>query len=684
MMKINLFKFKYRFLGVLLVGFAASSSACSSDNDTPADGVGGAGNAGSSAGAGRAGAATKAGAAGLSDDAGSAGIVEDAGSGGLAEQAGSSGSAGHSGNAGHGGSAGSANGGGHGGVAGGGGIGGSAGHAGVAGSAGTGGVSGGIAGSGGGATCGLVLDSQSAPMVRFVNAHGPSIRAAADPKFRPELPLRLTVNGVPLAGLPDVSSPTAAAPEASVTPYVAIPAGNIKFGVQGGTGASAATQEAAELVAAKGERYTVITFGGQVILPSDVWVPETSSGTPLVVFKDDLASVPCDKARLRFFTADNANPFSAPTDPSALNALQTLYASGSTTAIGHSAPAAMGPEAGADVALTTNAFRVEPDGAGLAQPTGYYSFTAPGNFLLPGRTYEVLSLAVQSQGRTDDFGERLMFLPVGDNAAPTVLSIDPLIAFINVAPLPAAANLRVTGGVKPGINLLYVGSAAAQPNVNPNGGLGFAYVPPAGANLTFSALSDAATPLLTQASGALQRGKLYLGVISQSAVGAGQPLALTITKVEVASPVVPLVEPSDLKLPGPEYIQFINGLQNSPPFGFGSFVGTPSQFTAVVNSVAYGATSSSAQLPIAYQEAVANPNVFGGFDYFARLGIQVGADATTNRSVTAQNPKFPRKGSNVYVYVAAGNWTDVDSQKLYGFEFAGTTAFSMGFALPLK
>jgi hypothetical protein len=490
------------------------------------------------------------------------------------------------------------------------------------------------------------------------------------------------VNGVPHAGLPDVSSPSAVAPEASVTSYAAIPTGIVKFGIQGGTGASAVTQEAAQLVAANGERYTVITFGGQVRRPSDVWVPETSTGTPMIVFKDDLASVACNKARLRFFTADSASPFGAPTDPDALKALQTLYASSSATALGHSAPAAMAPEAGAEVALTTNAFRVEPDDAGLARPTGYYSFTGPANFLLPGRSYEVLSMAAQSQGRTDGLGERLMFLPVGDNAAPTVLSIDPLIAFANVAPLPAAANLRVTGGVKPGINLLYVGSAAAQPNVNPTGGLGFAYVSPAGATLTFSALSDPATPLLTQASGALERGKLYLGVLSQSAAGAGQPLALTITKVEVASPAVPLVEPSDAKLPGPEYSQFINGLQNSPPISFGSFVGTPSLFTAVVNGVAYGTTSASASLPIAYQEAVANPNVPGGFDYFARLGVQAGADTATNRSVTAQNPVFPRKGLNVYVYVAAGNWADTSSQKLYGFEFFGTAAASMGFALP--
>ncbi|HEX2674310.1 MAG TPA: DUF4397 domain-containing protein, partial [Polyangiaceae bacterium] len=443
---------------------AVFAAACSAERDTPAapEGTAGFGSGGASGSDGQspAGGTSDAGASGAeADPGGEAGVLNAGDSGDAAGAAGTSGISGH------------------------------AGTAGVASTAGTSGD--GNAGSGGTrpVRCGLELAVDRPPRVRLLNAHSSRFRAKGDPGAPPSLTLRLRVNGAPLASLAPVPQQSSD----SVSPYADITEGSSVFGVEAGNASNSvpAVDALTSVKAEKGQSYTVISLGDPLLDGSS-----SEIGPGLVVLEDDLDPAPCDRARLRFYQADTDLLMVDPISNAGVT--QSLYIGTQTSPVAVADPLKATPVNGLEVALDTTTFRLFAKDSVTAQPTGAYPFTAPSNLLLPGRSYYVLSYP--NRARTDGLGERLMFLPIGDDTPPTLVALNALIVFLNVAPLPAAANLDVMSDAGRARNLLYLGSEQAKPQNSPTGGLSYAYQPPAGGQLTFSSAgAQPGAPLLTAA-----------------------------------------------------------------------------------------------------------------------------------------------------------------------------------------
>jgi len=558
-------------------------------------------------------------------------------------------------------------------------AGGGAGASGIAGSGGAPG--GGNAGSGGAvpASCGLKQDRDRSPRVRLLNAHSSRFRAK-DEATSPALSLRLRVNGAPLASLAPVPQQSSD----SVSAYAEITEGSTVFGVQASntSGDSLLVVDlATSTPVEKGQSYTVISLGDPLIDGSS-----SEIGPGLVVLKDDLEPAPCDRARMYFYQADTDLLVVDPVANAAVT--QSLYVGTQSSSVAVAEPLKATPVGGLEVALDTTSFRLIAKDSATAQPTGAYPFTAPSDLLLPGRSYYVLSYP--NRARTDSLGERLMFLPIGDDTPSTLVALNPLIVFVNVAPLPAAANLDVLGDAGRARNLLYLGSDQAKPQNSPTGGLSYGYQPPSGGALSFSSASaQPGTPLLTANTGPLQAGQMYLGVLSQAPDDASSALALSLRKIELEAPAPLLLEPTgpDHSVPAQQQTIFVNGCKGSPALDFGSFIAKPdqpgqTQFSPVIRATTYGDVSDTRTtlLPIASLEPLLAGHPEGPFG--ARVGVQAGSDLASNLSCLGQDSAFPRS-QGPFVYVAVGDWSSASGAQLLRIALAGVATARVAQAVPL-
>jgi hypothetical protein len=468
-----------------------------------------------------------------------------------------------------------------------------------------------------------------------------------------------------------------------VSPYADITEGSSVFGVEAGNASNSvpAVDALTSVKAEKGQSYTVISLGDPLLDGSS-----SEIGPGLVVLEDDLDPAPCDRARLRFYQADTDLLMVDPISNAGVT--QSLYIGTQTSPVAVADPLKATPVNGLEVALDTTTFRLFAKDSVTAQPTGAYPFTAPSNLLLPGRSYYVLSYP--NRARTDGLGERLMFLPIGDDTPPTLVALNALIVFLNVAPLPAAANLDVMSDAGRARNLLYLGSEQAKPQNSPTGGLSYAYQPPAGGQLTFSSAgAQPGAPLLTAATGPLQAGQMYLGVVYQALDDASSVLALTLRKIELEAPAPLLFEPTgpDHSVPAQQQTIFANGCKGSPVLDFGSFVAKPNdpgstEFSPVVHAIAYGELSDThtTLLPIASLEPLLSAHPEGPFG--TRVGVQSGSDLSSNRSYLGQDSAFPRS-QGPFVYVAVCDWSSASGGQLLRIALAGVATARVAQPVPL-
>jgi hypothetical protein len=421
--------------------------------------------------------------------------------------------------------------------------------------------------------CGVALDSDPAPRVRFINA----LATPANPAAYPPMWLRPLANGVPLLkqAIPPQSD------SASVSEYVRLEPGDVTFGYELEPSATDSEdgarrlREALPVHVGPYERYTVLAVGDDIV--------ETFEAKQIVVIQEQRQETPCDRARLQFVWADSSAA------PGITATIPSFFVPGNTS------PAAVA-SFGAASPIGTVEVPVDMPSLTITIPAGVYlgrteqaPFSLPPGALIGGRSYLVLTTGTL-QAIMPQRSYRLTLVSAdGGEASSRTIYRDPMVTFVHASPPPTPAKLEVHSELsRVAINLEYPPTAAGLA-----GGITVADLPPGEARLSFLDATDAGRGtrvLADQATGDLSPGAFYLMLLeglSEATGAAARPLQTRLYRID------PLEQALLNQKPATQVV-FFHASPTAPTLDLGYIADgrdLAESFVAVHSSIEYGTST---------------------------------------------------------------------------------------------